>query len=70
MTYRAAPPRQPEMEALPACPHLPIPAAAVGFRTTSRSAVVELPLQPGERLYGLGMQLGLFDLLNGGAPCG
>ena len=65
MSFRAAQPRTHEMEALPACQRLPLCASAIGFKATGRSVVVELPLQPGERVYGLGMQLGLFDPLNG-----
>ena len=65
MSFRAAQARTPEMQALPACPRLPLKAASIGFKTTGRSVVVELPLQTGERIYGLGMQLGLFDPLNG-----
>ena len=63
LSFRVATDRTPQMEALPACPRLPLKASSIGFKTTGRSVVVELPLQTGERIYGLGMQLGLFDPL-------
>ena len=54
-----------ELAALASCPRLPVKASAVGFRTTGRGCVLELPLQSGERIYGLGMNLKVFDPMNG-----
>lgn len=65
LSFRAAQARTHELGALPACPRLPLKASSIGFKATGRSVVVELPLQTGERIYGLGMQLGLFDPLHG-----
>ncbi len=65
MSFRTEPAHTHEMEALPPCPRLPIQVSSIGFKTTGRGAVVELPLQAGERIYGLGLQFNLFDLLNG-----
>ncbi len=54
-----------EMQLLDAVSRLPVQAAAIGFKTNSRGCVLELPMQPGERIYGLGLNLKVFDPLNG-----
>jgi alpha-D-xyloside xylohydrolase len=65
LAFRSAPACMSEISALPPCPRLPIRVSSIGFKTTGRGAVVEIPLRAGERVYGLGLQLSLFDPLSG-----
>jgi alpha-D-xyloside xylohydrolase len=64
-SFRQEPARTNQLAALPACARTPVELSAIGFKTTSRGCVLELPLQAGERIYGLGMNLKVFDPLNG-----
>jgi alpha-D-xyloside xylohydrolase len=63
--FRAQPARTAELAGLASCPRLPVKVASIGFKTTGRGCVLELPLQSGERIYGLGMNLKVFDPMNG-----
>jgi len=54
-----------ELVALPSCSRLPIQASAIGFKSNGRGIALELPLAAGEQLYGLGMNLKVFQLLGG-----
>jgi alpha-D-xyloside xylohydrolase len=63
--FRAEQARTNELAALASCPRLPIKLSAIGFKTTGRGCVLELPLQAGENIYGLGMNLKVFDPMNG-----
>ena len=60
--FREAPPALKAMTALPPCTRLPIKVAAIGFKTSGRGTAVEVPLESGEQLYGLGMNLKVFQL--------
>ena len=64
-SFRTEPPQTNALAALPACPRLPIKASSIGFKTTARGCVLELSLLAGERIYGLGMNLKVFDPMNG-----
>jgi len=63
--FREDPVRTNDLAELPACPRLPVKLSAIGFKKTGRGCVLELPLQAEERIYGLGMNLKLFDPMNG-----
>ena len=58
-------PRLKEMAALEPCKQPPIRASAIGFKTSGRGSALELPLEADEQLYGLGMNLKVFQLLGG-----
>ena len=58
-------PRLKEIAALEPCKQLPIKVSAIGFKASGRGSALELPLEPGEQLYGLGMNLKVFQLLGG-----
>ena len=58
-------PRLKEIAALEPCKRLPIKVSTIGFKASGRGIAVELPLEPGEQLYGLGMNLKVFQLMNG-----
>ena len=60
--FQEHPPALKAMAALPSCTRLPIKAAAIGLRTSGRGTALELPLEAGEQLYGLGMNLKVFQL--------
>jgi alpha-D-xyloside xylohydrolase len=59
--YRTAPPRLESLAHQPAA-HLPFAAAEIRFRTTGRGAVVEIPMQPQEQVYGFGLNTGVFNM--------
>jgi alpha-D-xyloside xylohydrolase len=58
-------PRLKEIAALEPCKRLPIKVSTIGFKASGRGSALELPLEPGEQLYGLGMNLKVFQLLGG-----
>ena len=58
-------PRLKEIAALEPCKRLPIKVSTIGFKASGRGSALELPLEPGEQLYGLGMNLKVFQLMNG-----
>ena len=61
--FQGHPPCLKEMAALPSSAYLPIKVSAIGFKASGRGTALELPLEPGEQLYGLGMNLKVFQLL-------
>ena len=61
--FREYPPRLDRLAALPPCKQLPFRASAVQFKAVPRGSALELPLQDGEQIYGLGMNLKMFQLL-------
>ncbi len=63
--FRAAPIKADALAALAACPRVPVRLSSIGFATTGRGCVVELPLGARERIYGLGMNLKVFDPMHG-----
>ena len=65
MHFQEHAPRLKEMAALEPCKRLPIKVSAIGFKTSGRGSALELPLEPGEQLYGLGMNLKVFQLMDG-----
>lgn len=62
MTFQEVAARRKEMAALACDERLPIPPAGIGFRTSGRGCALEIPLESDERLYGLGMNLRVFQL--------
>jgi alpha-D-xyloside xylohydrolase len=60
--FQEQPPRVEEMAALESCSRLPIPVASIRFKTSGRGCALEVPLEPGEQIYGLGMNLRVFQL--------
>lgn len=65
MCFQEQVPRLKEITALEPCKQVPIKASAIGFKTNGRGIALELPLEPGEQLYGLGMNLKVFQLMGG-----
>ena len=65
ITLREHSPSSRGMAALPACTRIPIKVSTIGFQVSERGSALELPLEPGEQLYGLGMNLKVFQLLGG-----
>jgi alpha-D-xyloside xylohydrolase len=63
--FQEHPPCLKQMATLPSCTQLPIKVSAIGFKTSGRGSALELPLEAGEQLYGLGMNLKVFQLLGG-----
>jgi len=58
-------PRRKELAALESCKRLPLEVSTIGFKVSGRGSALELPLEPGEQLYGLGMNLKVFQLTGG-----
>ena len=65
MHYQEHVPRLKEITALEPCKQVPIKASAIGFKSNGRGIALELPLESGEQLYGLGMNLKVFQLMGG-----
>ena len=63
--FQEHPPCLKAIAALPPCARLPIRASAISFKTSGRGCALELPLEADEQLYGLGMNLKVFRLMNG-----
>ncbi len=60
--FRTAPPRTSMAAHSGTAAHMPFDAADVRFRITGRGTVVDLPLQPGEQIYGFGLNTVLFKM--------
>jgi len=60
--FQEMPPAVAALQALPECPRIPLKVAAVGFGTSARGTMVELPMEADEQFYGLGMNLKSFEL--------
>ena len=58
-------PSSKNLAALPTCTRVPLKVSTMGFQVSERGCALELPLEPGEQLYGLGMNLKVFQLLGG-----
>ncbi len=63
--FQEQPPTIDRIAGLATVSRSPIKLSGIGFRTNGRGCALELPLEPGEELYGLGMNLRVFRL-NGG----
>jgi alpha-D-xyloside xylohydrolase len=63
--FQEHPPCLKEIAGLPTCARLPIKVSTIGFKASGRGSALELPLEPGEQLYGLGMNLKVFQLMGG-----
>ncbi|MEN6451893.1 MAG: TIM-barrel domain-containing protein [Thermoguttaceae bacterium] len=60
--FQEAPSRQQAIKTLGPAPRPPFAAAQIGVKTTERGLALELPLDSGEQVYGLGMNLKTFRL--------
>ncbi|MCE5200467.1 MAG: TIM-barrel domain-containing protein [Armatimonadota bacterium] len=58
--FRTAEPMSEALSALPGC-ELPFTEESINFRTSRRGCVLELPLVPGEQIYGFGLNLRAFN---------
>lgn len=65
IAFQEDPPRQASLAALPLCKDSPIELSAIEFRTTGRGCALKVPLVADEQLYGLGMNLKVFQLAGG-----
>ena len=65
VTFQEHPARQQDLAALAPCGQLPLKIEAIGFRRSGRGTGIELPLEEDEHLYGLGMNLKVFQLRGG-----
>lgn len=63
IAFQEHPPRQEELAALPPCERPPI--AVSEFTTSGRGCAMEIPLEADEQIYGLGMNLKVFQLAGG-----
>ena len=60
--FRSAAPNTEALAKLPRADELPFPISAVRFQSQSRGSSLELPLETREHVFGLGLNLKLFDL--------
>jgi alpha-D-xyloside xylohydrolase len=61
-TFQSDAPRLDALAALTPCAEMPVALARMQFKTSSRGCALEMPLEPNEHLYGLGMNLRVFEL--------
>ena len=62
VAFQETPPRIDALASLPVCERLPFQPAQIGFAATDRGCMLELPFEPEEQFYGLGMNLKVFQL--------
>ena len=63
--FQEQPPRIDRIAGLASVSRSPIKLSGIGFKANGRGCALELPLEPGEQLYGLGMNLRVFRLMGG-----
>ncbi|MCE5269020.1 MAG: DUF5110 domain-containing protein [Planctomycetaceae bacterium] len=60
--FQETPPSREAMERLAAVEQPPVKPSAIGVKVSGRGIALEIPLEPNEQLYGLGMNLKTFQL--------